>query len=71
MPPVFHPARAARFASELEPAIGWIEVAGDAERLRGWLGEAELPVRVVDGSPGVRAVAIAGRELRVPAVSER
>lgn len=65
--PFFIQRAAARFASEIEPVIDWIEVAGDAERLRGWLGDAELPVRVVDGPPGVRAVAIAGHELRVPA----
>jgi hypothetical protein len=38
--------------------ITWIEVAGDAERLGTWLGGADLPVRVVDGPPGVRAVGI-------------
>lgn len=44
--------------------IRWLEVAGDAERLREWLGGAELPVRVVDGPPGVRAVGVGDRELR-------
>lgn len=44
--------------------ITWIEVAGDAERLEEWLGDAELAVRVVDGEPGVRAVGIGDRELR-------
>ena len=45
--------------------ITWIEVAGDEERLREWLGDAELPVRVVDGPPGVVAVGI-GDELAAP-----
>jgi hypothetical protein len=40
--------------------IEWIEVAGDASRLAGWLGGAELPVRVVEGPPAVRAVGIGG-----------
>jgi hypothetical protein len=40
--------------------IEWIEVSGDAARLADWLGGAELPVRVVDGPPGVRAVGIGG-----------
>src|ERR687898_1368421 len=31
--------------------ISWIEVAGDAARLRAWVGGAELPVRVRDGEP--------------------
>jgi catechol 2,3-dioxygenase-like lactoylglutathione lyase family enzyme len=44
--------------------IAWIEVAGDADRLREWLGGADLPVRNADGAPGVRAVGIGGRELR-------
>jgi hypothetical protein len=39
-------------------------VAGDADRLREWLGGADLPVRNADGAPGVRAVGIGGRELR-------
>ena len=46
------------------PGITWIEVAGDAARLRSWLGDADLPVRVVAGDPGVRAVGIGERELR-------
>jgi hypothetical protein len=46
-------------------AIEWIEVAGDAARLREWLGGAsDLPVRVVEGPAAVRAVGIARRELR-------
>jgi hypothetical protein len=44
--------------------ITWVEVGGDALRLRRWLGGADLPVHVVPGEPGVRAVAIGTRELR-------
>ena len=44
--------------------ICWIEVAGDARRLRHWLGGIELPVRVVEGEPAVRAVGVGARELR-------
>ena len=43
--------------------LAWIEVAGDAARLREWLGDESLPVRVVDGVPGLRAVGLA-RNLR-------
>lgn len=40
-------------------AIAWIELAGDAERLRAWLGGEELPVRYAEGGPpGVRAVGL-------------
>jgi hypothetical protein len=45
-------------------AISWIELAGDADRLEQWLGGAELPVRVVEGGAGVRAIAVGGHELR-------
>jgi len=41
-----------------------IEVAGDPARLTAWLGGATLPVHVVGGAPGVRAVAIGEREFR-------
>jgi hypothetical protein len=41
--------------------LQWIEVSGDAARLQDWLGGAELPVRVVDGEPAVRAIGIGER----------
>ncbi len=41
--------------------LTWIEVAGDATRLREWLGGADLPVRVVDGAPAIRAIGIGER----------
>jgi catechol 2,3-dioxygenase-like lactoylglutathione lyase family enzyme len=46
--------------------LSWVEVAGDAQRLRTWIGEdaAALPVRVVDGAPGLRAVGIGEHVLR-------
>ncbi len=45
--------------------LAWVEVGGDEEKLRTWLGGQELPIRVVDGSPGIvrAAVATAGGEL--------
>lgn len=42
--------------------IAWAEVGGDEARLRDWLGGADAPIRVVDGEPGVHAVAIALHE---------
>jgi catechol 2,3-dioxygenase-like lactoylglutathione lyase family enzyme len=45
-------------------AITWLEVSGDAARLEAWLGGAQLPVRVVEGPPAVRAVGIGEREFR-------
>ena len=45
--------------------ITWVEVAGDAQRLRGWLGDdADLPVRVREGVPAVLAVGVGERALR-------
>jgi catechol 2,3-dioxygenase-like lactoylglutathione lyase family enzyme len=45
-------------------SITWIEVAGDRGHLERWLGGGELPVRITQGPPGVRAVGIGERELR-------
>jgi hypothetical protein len=59
VPPGLHPGRARAGHGVRVDGIVWIEVAGDADRLDDWLGGDELPVRVVDGSPGIRAVAIA------------
>ena len=44
--------------------ISWVEVSGDAARLREWLGGAELPVRISDGEPALLGVGIGERELR-------
>jgi hypothetical protein len=47
--------------------IDWIEVGGDAERLRTWLAGAELPVRMTPSPPAparVIALGVDGRELR-------
>jgi len=46
--------------------ITWVEVAGDERRLRAWLGNGELPVRVTPGSPAVRAIGIGGRRFGYP-----
>jgi Glyoxalase-like domain len=44
--------------------IRWVEVAGDRERVEGWLGGAGLPVRLVEGEPALRAVGIGDFVLR-------
>jgi hypothetical protein len=44
--------------------LQWVEVAGDSERLRDWLGGAGLPVRVQAGAPALLAVGVGERELR-------
>jgi hypothetical protein len=44
--------------------LRWVEVAGDAERLRDWLGGVGLPVRVQAGAPALLAVGVGERQLR-------
>jgi hypothetical protein len=44
--------------------LTWVEVSGDAGRLREWVGGAALPVRVQAGQPGLLAVGVGARELR-------
>jgi hypothetical protein len=65
VPPDLHPGRARGGQGIRAGGIAWIEVGGDAGRLDEWLGGTELPVRVVDGPAGIRAVAVvaAGGEL--------
>lgn len=46
--------------------LSWIEVACSPGRLERWLGGVALPVRVVDGDPGVRAIGIGDLEVRKP-----
>jgi hypothetical protein len=64
--PFFIERSAERGRSALRATLGlsWIEVAGHAGRLERWLDGARLPVRVVDGRPGVCAIGIGDRELR-------
>jgi hypothetical protein len=38
----------------------FVEVGGDPQRMRAWLGGNRLPVRFAGGNPGLRAVGIAG-----------
>lgn len=54
-----HPGRTRAGHGVLAERLSWVEVGGDAERLREWLGGEELAVRVTDGSPGVHRVAVA------------
>jgi hypothetical protein len=50
--PAEHPAGAAR--------IDRLELTGDADRLRGWLGEHDLPVTIAPGPPAVTRLVLAG-----------
>lgn len=54
-----HPAREpVRHAVDVA-GIAWLEVAGDHAALDARLGDHDLPLRVVGGEPGARAVGIA------------
>jgi hypothetical protein len=44
--------------------LTWVEVAGDADRLREWLGGVGLPVRVQPGAPALLSVGVGDRQLR-------
>jgi hypothetical protein len=39
--------------------LAWVEVGGEAERLRAWLGGVDLPIRVTDAPPGIVRAAVA------------
>jgi len=58
IPAELHPGRARAGHGVRAEGIGWVEVGGDAERLRDWLGGEELPIRVTDDEPGIHRVAI-------------
>ena len=61
VPAALHPGRSAIEHDAAVRGIARVEVSGDGERLRAWLGPAGdvVPIEVVDGEPGVRAVTIA------------
>ena len=61
VPSALHPGRTAIDHDADVLGIARVEVAGDAGRLRAWLGPSGdgLPIEVVDGEPGVRAVELA------------
>ena len=58
VPPELHPGRApARHREDID-GIASAEIAGDADRMRAWLGDRDVPIRVVPGSPGLRSVSL-------------
>jgi hypothetical protein len=53
-----HPGRDPAGHGVRPTGIAWVEVGGDAERLRAWLNGDELPIRFVEADPGIHRVAI-------------
>jgi hypothetical protein len=58
VPAELHPGRARAGHGVRADGIAWVEVGGDAERLRDWLGGEELPIRVLEGEPGIRRIGL-------------
>ena len=61
-PPDRHPGAATSGHRSDVTGIAWVEVGGERDRLSTWLVGTDLPIRVVDGAPGVRAVAVRARD---------
>jgi Glyoxalase-like domain len=53
-----HPGKAEADHRLVPSGIAWIEVAGNEQALRSWLGDFDFELRFVDGAPGLSAVAI-------------
>ena len=58
VPDELHPGRARAGHGVRAQGIAWVEVGGDAERLREWLGGEVLPIRVFEGEPGIRRIGL-------------
>jgi hypothetical protein len=59
VPPELHPGRM-QAAHRVQPeGISWAEARGDESALRSWVGDEEVPVRVIEGPPAILAVGIA------------
>lgn len=58
IPPELHPGRQHAGHGVKAQGLAWVEVAGEGDRLRSWLGDTDLPIRVVDGPPGIVRAAV-------------
>ena len=56
--PEIHPGRARTRHRTRPRGIGWVELSGRVEDMRGLLGSHGLDIRFVDGEPGISAVGI-------------
>jgi hypothetical protein len=59
VPEELHPGRMGAEHRAEPRGISWVEVQGDEDAVRSWLGDESVPVRVVPGSPALLAVGIA------------
>jgi hypothetical protein len=58
VPPELHPGRTLVDHRVDAAGIAGAEISGDAVQLHDWLGGADVPVRVIEGPPGVRSVSL-------------
>jgi hypothetical protein len=58
VPDELHPGRARAGHGVRATGLERVEVGGDAERLRTWLGGDELPIRVTEDESGIHRVAV-------------
>ena len=58
VPPELHPGAADADHDVSPVGIVSIELAGDDHSLHEWLGESQLPLRIIEGAPSLSAVAI-------------
>ena len=65
VPEELHPGRARAGHGVRAQGIAWVEVGGDAERLREWLGGEVLPIRVADVPSGIHRVGISTADGRL------
>ena len=59
IPDELHPGRQRAGHVVKAQGLAWVEVGGDVERLRAWLGGQDLPIRVTDAPPGLVRAAVA------------
>jgi hypothetical protein len=58
-PPELHPGATPIEHASGATGIAWVELSGDADRLRAWVGGADLPVRITEErAGGVRALGL-------------
>ncbi|HLJ02072.1 MAG TPA: VOC family protein [Solirubrobacteraceae bacterium] len=64
-PPELHPGAAVVEHGVRADGIAWIEISGDEQALRAWLGDHDLPVRVIEGPPSMSAAGISAGEREI------
>lgn len=57
--PSDYPGRASAEHETSPHGISWVELAGERQKVEGWMGPNDLAVRAVNGSPGIHRVGIA------------